>query len=200
MIRWHRAGGEPDAARHRAIAERIAVLRQIEGPDFSARLHVLPDFHGNRSPLADPSALGVISGLALDTDFDSLCRLYWRTAVAVALGVRQNLEVLAARGFDTSTLLVAGGHARNRLLLSLYADATGANVIEPKAPDAILLGSAMLAAAAAGLHTNLADAAAAMDQGGTTLAPDAATRGAYDRDYRVLREMQRQRRVLENLD
>jgi FGGY-family pentulose kinase len=197
LIRWHRAGGESTPERHQAIAQRITELRAAEGPHFAARLHVLPDFHGNRSPLAEPAALGVVSGLGLDSDFDSLCRLYWRAAVAVALGVRQNLEALAARGFDAGTLLLGGGHARNRLLLDLYADATGATVIESKAPEAMLLGSAMLAATAAGLHPGLAEAAAAMDQGGTARRPDPSVTAGFDRDYRILLEMQRQRRVIE---
>ena len=74
IIRWH--GEEPDAAMHGKIIARIAELRAAEGGEFAARLHVLPDFHGNRSPHSDPLALGVISGLALDPSFDELCRLY----------------------------------------------------------------------------------------------------------------------------
>ena len=197
VMRWHHAGGEPTPERHREIAERIAALRAAEGQKFAARLHVLPDFHGNRSPLAEPNALGVISGLGLETDFDSLCRLYWRAAVSVALGVRQNLEALASRGFATGKLLMGGGHARNRLLLDLYADATGAIAVESKAPDAMLLGSAMLAATAAGLYPSLTEAAAAMDQGGTPREPDRRAAAGFDRDYRILVEMQRQRRTIE---
>jgi FGGY-family pentulose kinase len=196
IIRWHRAGGEPSAERHRAITERIGVLRVAEGTTFAENLHILPDFHGNRSPLADPSALGVVSGLALDSDFDSLCRLYWKTALAIALGTRQNLETLAARGFAADRLLLGGGHGRNRLLIELYADATGATIMAPNAPDAMLLGSAMLAATAAGLYPSLAAAAAAMDQGATAHRPDPARHAAYGRDYRILLEMQRQRQVL----
>ena len=82
IIRWHGAGGEPDAAMHMKIARRVAELRAEDGDALAARLHVLPDFHGNRSPLADPHAVGVISGLTLDSSFDSLCKLYWRTPSA----------------------------------------------------------------------------------------------------------------------
>ena len=199
VIRWHRAGGEPDASSHHAIVERIAVLREAEGFDLAGRLHVLPDFHGNRSPLADPSALGVISGLTLDSDFDSLCRLYWRTAVALALGVRQNLEALAAQGYGVDTLLLGGGHSRNGLLVELYADATGCTIVEPTAPDAVLLGTAMIAATAAGIYRTLPDAAAAMQQPGRRREPNPSAAGRYERDYRILLEMQRQRQSLDRM-
>ena len=108
---------------------------------------MLPDFHGNRSPHADPHALGVISGLPLDASFDALCRLYWRSGVAIALGLRAILEQLRAHGAAIDTLHVTGGHTRNPLLMELYADATGCRVVEPAAPDAVLLGTAMVAAA-----------------------------------------------------
>ena len=90
LLRWHAAGGEPEAALHGRVAARIAALRAEEGPDLAPRLHVLPDFLGNRAPLADPHAQGVISGLTLDVSFDSLCRLYFRSCVAIALGVRRD--------------------------------------------------------------------------------------------------------------
>ena len=108
---------------------------------------MLPDFHGNRSPLADPRALGVISGLPLDASFDALCRLYWRTCVAIALGLRHILEHLNDHGYAIDTLHVTGGHTRNPLLMELYADATRCRTVEPAAPDAVLLGTAMVAAA-----------------------------------------------------
>ena len=42
-------------------------------------LHVLPDFHGNRSPLADPQMKGTILGLELDASELSLAKLYLAT-------------------------------------------------------------------------------------------------------------------------
>src|SRR5690606_9946041 len=165
--------------------------------DLAGRLHVLPDFHGNRSPLANPHALGVISGLTLDASFDSLCRLYWRAAVAIALGVRHVLEALNENGYVIDTLHVTGGHTRNPLLMELYADATGCTVVEPLTGEAVLVGTGMVAATAAGLHPNLPAACIAMRQEGRTRTPNAAAASRFDRDYRIFLEMHRQRRALD---
>lgn len=198
LLRWHGAGGEPTAELHRRVAERVGELRREE-PDLAPRLHVLPDFHGNRSPIADPNALGVVSGLTLDSDFDSLCRLYWRASLSIAFGVRHILEALNERGYAIGTLHVTGGHTHNPLLMELYADATGCTVAEPATEDATLLGTAMVAATAAGLYGTLNAAAMAMQQGGTRRRPDPATRERYDRDYRVFRLMLEQRQALDTI-
>lgn len=197
IIRWHGAGGEPNTTMHHRIAARIMELRQHEGLALANRLHVLPDFHGNRSPLGDPFALGVISGLTLDSDFDSLCRLYWRTAIAIALGVRHILETLNTRGYAIDTLHVTGGHTKNAVLMELYADVTGCTVVESRAKDATLLGTAMVAATAAGLYPSLDAACLGMQQGGRERAPDAAARPQFDKDYRIFLEMLRQRQAID---
>ena len=197
IIRWHGAGGEPDAAMHAKIARRVAELRMAEGDKLAARLHVLPDFHGNRSPLADPHAVGVVSGLTLDSSFDSLCKLYWRTAVGIALGVRHVLEALNENGYLIDTLHVTGGHTKNPLLMELYADATGCAVIEPLADEAVLLGTGMVAATAAALFPDLNAACVAMQQGGRTRASNPAASGRFDRDYKIFLEMHRQRQALD---
>lgn len=198
IIRWHGAGGEPTPEMHQRIFDRVQELRRTE-PDLSPRLNVLPDFHGNRSPLADPNALGVLSGLTLDSDFDSLCRLYWRTAVAIVLGVRHILETLNAHGYAIGTLHITGGHTHNPLLMELYADATGCTVVEPASENATLLGTAMVAATAAGLYGTLNAAAMAMQQGGRARRPDPAVRARYDRDYRVFLKMLEQRQAIDAL-
>lgn len=197
IIRWHGAGGEPTRERHLDICRRVMEMREVEGLALANRLHVLPDFHGNRSPLGDPFALGVISGLTLDSDFDSLCRLYWRTCVSIALGVRHILETLNTRGYAIDTLHITGGHTKNPLLMELYADATGCTVVEPATPDATLLGMAMVAASAAGLYPSLDSACLAMHQGGTSRPPDPEAGSRFEHDYRVFLEMLRQRQAID---
>src|SRR4029079_13690236 len=51
-------------------------------------LHVLPDHHGNRSPRADPTLRGMVSGLRLSDTADSLALLYLATVQAIAHGTR----------------------------------------------------------------------------------------------------------------
>ena len=161
---------------------------------------MLPDFHGNRSPLADPHALGVISGLTLDASLDGLAQLYFATAQTIAFGTRHILDALNAEGYAIDRLHVAGGHARNPLLMELYADTTGCTVVAPpEDTDAVLLGTAMVAAAAAGVHGDLRAAASAMAQPGTSCRPDTTRREAYDRRYRAFLEMHGQRRALDRL-
>ena len=108
----------------------------------------------------------MISGLTLDASLDSLARLYYRTAVAIALGTRHILDALNAKGYAISHLHLTGGHTKNPLLLELYADTTGCTVVQPAEEDAVLLGTAMVAATAAGLFPDLPAAAAAMARDG----------------------------------
>lgn len=199
IIHWHSAGGAPSAHMHKMICDRVIELRQQTDDHFAERLHVLPDFHGNRSPLGDPHAVGVISGLNLSSDFDSLCALYWRTAVGIALGVRHILDALNTKGYSIDTLHVSGGHTKNPLLMELYADATGCTVVEPAAADTVLLGTAMVAASAAGMHDGLAAACTAMQQGGTRREPNTANLARFDADYKVFLKMHAQRQELDAL-
>ena len=199
IVRSHSAGGEPTSAVHAKIADRVKALRLEDTAGFAGRLHVLPDFHGNRSPLADPHALGVISGLTLDHSFDSLCRLYYRTAVGIALGVRHILEALNQSGYRIDTLHVTGGHTKNELLMELYANVTGCTVFEPNTEDAVLLGTAMVAAKGAGAFRALPEACVAMHQGHRVRKSDPAAQAMHDRDYMIFLTMQRHRSEIDSL-
>lgn len=198
IVALHAASRELEGNPHAALVALIGQLRAQEGPAFAQGLHVLPDFHGNRSPLADPHATGVVSGLTLDSSLDALARVYYRTAVAIALGTRHIIEALNARGWRIDTLHVAGGHTKNPLLMELYADTTGCKVVAP-AEDAVLLGSAMTGAVAAGLQPSLAAAAAAMARTASVREPNPSRKEGFDRDHAVFLRMHEHRRELERL-
>ena len=78
--------------------------------------------------------------------------------------------------------------------MELYADATGATVVESETEDAVLLGSAMLAASAAGWHPDLATACRAMHRNERVRKPDAWK--GYERDYKIFLAMHRHQREI----
>lgn len=182
---------------HRRIIARIAELRAAEGASFGQKINVLPDFHGNRSPFADPNLTGTISGLTLDASFDGLCRLYWRACVGIVLGLRQIVETLSKDGIGPLRLHLTGGHVKNPLLVELYAEATGCELVVADSTDAVLVGTAINAASAAGLYLGLAEAGAAMAEPGRLVVPNPDMKEVYDRDYARFLAMQRHRAELD---
>ncbi len=196
ILAWHPQGGEAGPGVRERVVARINELRGEEGEGFAQDLHVLPDFHGNRSPLADSQARGVISGLGLDASFDSLARLYFATTMGIALGTRHILDAMNEKGYSISHIHLTGGHVNDSLLLQLYADVTGCTVVMPEEEDGVLLGTAMVAAAAAGLFENLSDAARAFSRRGGEIHPSPGKRAYYDARYRAFLAMHEHRRAL----
>ena len=173
---------------------RVAALEAAERPEpppaLTAGLHVLPDHHGNRSPRADATLRGMVSGLTLQAGADDLARLYLATIQAVAYGTRHIIEAMNAAGYRIDTIMACGGGTRNPLFLREHAAATGCRIVLPREADAVLLGAAMLGAVAGGVHPALPDAMAAMSHAGTIIAPpDDATRAYHDAKYAVFHRM-----------
>jgi FGGY-family pentulose kinase len=199
LLNWTAESRKLGTRGHDSVIARIAELRRQEGAAFARDLHVLPDFHGNRSPLADPKARGVISGLAMDASLDAVARLYYAGAVGIALGTRHILDRLGEHGYRIDHLHLTGGHVRNPLLVELYADATGCTVVLGEEEDGVLLGTAMVAAVAAGFYRSLAEAAAAMGRPGRSVTPSPAMQDHYDARYRAYLAMEEQSRALEDI-
>lgn len=69
----------------------------------------------------------------------------------VVLGTKAAVEALAAAGFRSREIKVAGGATRSDLWLQMHADATGLPILVTDFDNAPLMGSAILAAVGAGL-------------------------------------------------
>ena len=200
VVTMHAAGGKPTAELHRRIVEQIERELQLHGADYGQPIDVYPDFLGNRSPLADPRPGGLVAGLSLDSSFEGLCKLYWRTAVGLACGLRQVLDAYRTEaGFKPDTLHIGGGHGLNSLLVRLYADVTGKRIAVPALNESMLLGSAINAATAAGLYPDLVTAASAMSGPGSIIEPDPERHAAFGKDYARHRLMARHMAELRSL-
>ena len=175
------------------LNDRLARLAEAEGAArpsmLTAGLHVDPDFHGNRSPRADSSLRGMISGLSLSAGLDDLARLYLATLQALAYGTRHIIETLNATGYRIDTILASGGFTKNPVFLREHADATGCRIVLPEEPEAVLLGAAILGAVAGGAYGSVQQGMAAMTRAGRIIEPDPASAAFHDRKYQVFLRM-----------
>ncbi|XP_077063594.1 FGGY carbohydrate kinase domain-containing protein-like [Siphateles boraxobius] len=96
---------------------------------LTAGLHIWPDFHGNRSPLADQTSRGSVVGLTLSQTLDDLALLYLATLQAIALGTRHILDAMKEAGYDITTLFLCGGLSKNALFVQTHANTTGLAVL-----------------------------------------------------------------------
>jgi FGGY-family pentulose kinase len=198
LLRTH-LGRAPAMEDHEKLLARISVLLDRHGADFGRQIHVLPDFHGNRTPFGDASMLGSIQGLSLDSSFDGLTALYYRTMVALVFGMRQTIEKMEESGTPIRRLCLGGGHAKSPLFAHLYADATGRDVVISSGEEAMLLGTAMTASSAAGWHQSLAEACRAWRRSEKVTVANPANVAALDRDYRIFLRMQQHRAEIAEL-
>ena len=185
---------------HVAQARGVSVYEAIEGQLsllagdryiglLTKRVHIQPDFHGNRSPLADPERLGAISGLNLASGMDEIALLYLATLQSLAYGTRQIMEALAAQGARIDTIVMSGGLAKSSLYRSQHADITGCHVLTTDHSEAVLLGSA-IAGAAAATSDDFKAVMMRMRSDARLAQPDASARPFHDAKYRVFLAMQ----------
>ncbi|HUU29037.1 MAG TPA: FGGY-family carbohydrate kinase [archaeon] len=160
-----------------------------KGPEIVKDLNVLPYFLGNRSPHADPTARGVISGLTLDESVQTVARKYYATVQAVAYGTRHIIEEMNRHGYKIRKIHACGGGTRNRVWLQEHADITGCEIVLPRESEAVILGSAILAAVGAGHYGSILEAAVAMSSAGEKYTPRTEYRKFHKAKYKVFRKM-----------
>ena len=181
-----------DCTLYELLNDRLdALATSVEFPAaLTNTLHVLPYFHGNRSPLADPTLRGMISGLTLGDTIDDLALLYLATIQAVAHGTRHIIDTLNEHGYAIDTIFACGGGTKNPVFLREHADIAGCRIVLAQEPEAVLLGAAILGAVAGGAYGSLLEAMSAMSRAGQTIAPSGGGIAQYhNAKHAVFRRM-----------
>ncbi|KAF5372004.1 hypothetical protein D9615_008106 [Tricholomella constricta] len=126
--------------------ENLRVENEVETlTELTKDLHMYPDFHGNRSPIADPRMRGSFVGLELDSGLNDLARKYNVTLEAIALQTRHIVDQMNAKGHRITSIYMSGGQAKNLALMRLFANTCGMPVVLPfEHSGAVVLGAAML--------------------------------------------------------
>ena len=141
------------------------------------------DWHsGNRSVLVDHELSGLVVGQTLATRPEDVYRALLE---ATAFGTRVIVEAFRDSGVPVEEFIVAGGLAKNALLMQIYADVTRLPLSIIDSEQGPALGSAIHAAVAAGAYPDVPTAAKAMGKvrAGVYL-PDEARAAALRRAVR----------------
>lgn len=124
------------------LAQEAAV-----SPPGAKGLIVLPYFSGERTPIHDPHAKGMIFGLDLTHERGDI---YRGVLEGIAYGVRHVLETYVETGNAPRSLTAVGGGVRNPVWLQAVSDAAGTAQILRKESFGASFGSAFLAAIGVG--------------------------------------------------
>ncbi|XP_062509444.1 FGGY carbohydrate kinase domain-containing protein-like [Corticium candelabrum] len=172
------------------IIKNLAAHRQLDSYALLTRdLHVLPDYHGNRSPLADPNMKGMILGLTLASDVDDLACLYLATIQGIAHGTRHVLDSMVAQGHDVNTIFACGGGSRNDMFVQIHADITGLPIVVCKEQESVLVGAAMLGACSSSHFPSFQTAMSRMSSVGKVTNPDTNLTKYYTKRHEVFLKM-----------
>jgi xylulokinase len=104
-----------------ASFDELTAEAERAGPGAGGLL-ALPYFSGERTPILDPAARGVLCGLTLAHGPGHLARALLE---AIAFAVRHNLETFEGAGASLDRLVAVGGGTQGEVALQAVSDVTG---------------------------------------------------------------------------
>ena len=118
-------------------------------PPGARGLMFLPYLSGERSPIWNPNARGVVFGLTLNHTRGDFIRSILEGG---AYAVLDNMEVFTKRGLEIKEIRITGGGARSKLWRQIMADVLGVPLKKPSTVETATLGAAILAGCGAGIY------------------------------------------------
>jgi xylulokinase len=178
LIEARELGGPPAYA---VLAEEAA-----RSPAGAHGLLFLPYFSGERTPLFDPEARALITGLTLT---HGRADVYRALLEGVAFAIRHNLEVMRETGAPIRRTIAVGGGTHNRLWLQIVSDVTGVAQMLPEQTIGASYGDAFLAGLASGV---IPDASLLEEQWvriASVVEPDPAVSAGYQPIFEAFRAL-----------
>ena len=130
-----------------------ALIHEAEHAPIGSRgLILLPYFSGERTPINDPNARGVICGLTLAHDRGHLFRAVLE---GTAYGIADNFRALADSSGSLNRVVAVGGGTRNPLWLQIVSDVSGIVQEIPAQTVGAAYGDAFIAGLASGIIPSL---------------------------------------------
>ncbi len=151
-------------------------------PPGSEGLVMLPYFAGERNPISDPSARGVICGLTLR---HTRGHLYRAVLEATAFGIRHLLEAVHEAGGEAKRLVAVGGGTKGGLWTQIVSDV----IDEPQELPEQTIGAAYGNALLAGIGSGLIEPDTDWSSIAETIEPNPDNRDVYDELYTLYKDL-----------
>ncbi|MCB0154324.1 MAG: xylulose kinase, partial [Anaerolineae bacterium] len=145
-------------------------------PIGSEGLIVLDYWQGNRTPYVDSEARGVMRGFSLKHTTGHVFRAIIE---GICYGTEHILRTFADNGYRVEEMVAAGGPTKSPLWMQIHADVSNVPITLTEVADAPALGSAILAAVAAGLYPDVPSAAGQMVHTKRRIEPNPEAHEAY---------------------
>lgn len=147
LTKWFRDTIFPDALAQERAEGTDAYETMMQGvsdiPPGSDGLITLPYFAGERTPINDPQARGMICGLTLA---HTRQHLYRSALESVGYSVSQQLNIMESHHVPIEQIFAVGGGVKNPLWMQIVADITGKTICTPAITVGASFGDAMMAA------------------------------------------------------
>ncbi|WP_112322881.1 FGGY-family carbohydrate kinase [Oceanibium sediminis] len=180
------AQGEAEAAKAAGLSLHQHLDRlSAETPAGADGVQIIPYFLGEKTPIHDPAARGIIHGLSLNHDL----RHMWRALLeGFAYAFRHHIEVFADMGHPSTRYFASDGGSNSRLWMQICADVLQAPIQLLRGHPGSSLGAAWVAAVAGGLTEDWGGVANFVTYG-ELVEPNPDNAGLYDAGYERFRSV-----------
>jgi len=117
-------------------------------------LLVLPYFSGERTPINDPDAKGVIFGLTLR---HSRAHVYNACLEGIGYGIAQHFDIFDRMQLETKKIIAVGGGVKNEKWLQIVSNISGRTQCTVEEGIGAAYGDALLAALSIGIYHDVKD-------------------------------------------
>jgi xylulokinase len=189
LTRWFRDNFSPlemaaqNSGGDNAYASMANLLTQ--SPLGANGLIALPYFEGERTPIHDPQAKGVLFGLTLK---HTRADLYRALLEGIGFGIQHILDEMKKESVYPKRMVGIGGGTHNLRWMQLICDISNIEMIIPEQKIGACYGDAFMAGLGIGLFKNLREISKWIKIQ-HVLKPDMEAHNTYGRFYRVFRDL-----------
>lgn len=133
-------------------------------------------WQGNRNPLVDSKARGIIWGLSLK---HTPVHIYRAILEGVAYGTKHIMSYFKKAGFIPEQVYACGGATKSDLWMQIQSDVLGIPIFLTEEPNAPLLGNVILASCGSGYYKSIEEAVSMMVRIKKEIAPNMENTETY---------------------